>query len=167
MSVDSELHRVLNHSPGSARALVGFSLIVGIVSGAWLTSGASTEQPGWRFAILGPFMVCAAVAMVSLFVARDGVIERRTRIAWFWIALAFAFRTVGEAGAAFFTLGVLPTGNTVADIGFLAYYPALFVGILTMPQATRSRADGARWALDTGIIVVAGATLVWFLSLHD
>jgi len=112
-------------------------------------------------------MVCAAVAMVSLFVARDGVIERRTRIAWFWIALAFAFRTVGEAGAAFFTLGVLPTGNTVADIGFLAYYPALFVGILTMPQATRSRADGARWALDTGIIVVAGATLVWFLSLHD
>src|SRR5690606_41825229 len=133
MSVDSELHRVLNHSPGSARALVGFSLIVGIVSGAWLTSGASTEQPGWRFAILGPFMVCAAVAMVSLFVARDGVIERRTRIAWFWIALAFAFRTIGEAGAPFFPLGGFPTGTTAPDFGSLPTYPSPFAGFLTGP----------------------------------
>lgn len=167
MSVDSELHRVMNHSPGSARAMVGFSLLVSIISGAWLISGASMEQPGWQFAIFGPPLVSGAVAVVSLMVALDNVVERRSRAAWLWISLAFGIRTVGETGAALFAMGMLPVGSTVADVGFLAYYPALFLGILTMPQATRSRADGARWALDTGIIVVAGATLVWFLSLYD
>lgn len=147
--------------------MVAFSALMAILSGAWLASGASSDQPGWMFAALGPQLVCAAVAMVSLLVARADVIERRTRIAWAWIGLAFALRCLGEAGTAFELLGILPSGRTLADAGFLAYYPALFIGILSMPHATRSRAEGARWAMDTGIIVVAGATLVWFLSLHD
>ena len=166
MASDSELPSSFSEAPGWARKLVAAAVIVAILSAAWLGSGASTEQPGWQAGAIGPQLLCAVVVIVALGVASSGVVQPRTRLAWLFLAVAFGLRGAGEAIRGWTVMGALPEWNAWAEIGFIAHYPALLLGVLLLPSATRSRVDGARWGLDAGILLAAGTTLVWFLALH-
>jgi diguanylate cyclase (GGDEF)-like protein len=90
-------------------------------------------------------------------------LDRRTGRAWRRIALAFLLWWSGDVLWAWFELvrhrSPFPS---LADVGYLAFYPVLLWGVLSFPSVrTRVRA----WhtlALDLATVVVGGAMVLWY-----
>jgi diguanylate cyclase (GGDEF)-like protein len=53
-----------------------------------------------------------------------------------------------------------------ADAGYLAFYPLLMWGLLTLPGPRRSLLDRLKLWLDTGIVFVAGGMALWYLVIE-
>ena len=87
------------------------------------------------------------------------------RRAWIVIGVAFAAYLAGDV-AWFWLEVVLETEPypSVADVGYLAFYPLLLVGLLALP---RERPENpVRALLDLAIVLVGSGTVVWWLVLE-
>ena len=87
------------------------------------------------------------------------------RRAWFLIGLAFA--AFGFGDVAWFYLEIILAAQpfpSIADVGYLAFYPLLLVGLLTLP---RERSENLlRTLLDLAIVVVGTGTIIWWLVIQ-
>jgi diguanylate cyclase (GGDEF)-like protein/PAS domain S-box-containing protein len=87
-----------------------------------------------------------------------------TRRAWFCIALGFSAYAFGDL--AWFYFGI--TGQpipfpSIADVGFLAFFPFVLVGLSLLP---RERPEGMlRSLLDMALVMVGAGVVVWWLVL--
>lgn len=52
---------------------------------------------------------------------------------------------------------------SVADIGYLAFYPMLLWGLLSFPGVPRTRSDRRKVLFDAATVTVAGLMVVWYL----
>ena len=100
----------------------------------------------------------------ALLAARRGQ-TTGVRRAWLVIGLALAAYTSGDV--AWFCLEVVVRTRpypSIADVGYLAFYPLLLLGLLAIPKG---RPDNrSRTALDLAIVVVGASAIVWWLVLE-
>ncbi len=92
--------------------------------------------------------------------------DRRSVWAWRLLALSFAGFFAGDA--LYFAyqnlLGKTPFPS-LADAGYLVYYPLMFAGLLFLPTAVRDRRQRFRLLSACGIVVLAGGMLISYFFL--
>jgi diguanylate cyclase (GGDEF)-like protein len=104
-----------------------------------------------------------AAAMAAWVHRRD----RATRRAWLWLGAALSSYLVGDIVQMFYELGLrqdlpFPSG---ADLGYLAFYPMAFFGLLSLPTPRRSREQRLTAAFDVGTVVLGGSAVIWSVDL--
>jgi hypothetical protein len=95
----------------------------------------------------------ASVAAVATFAAARRYAGTPTGRAWALISLGMAFIAFGEGAWGFqeAILGRDVNSPAVADIGYLAFYVPVFIGLLLMPQGPLSGRGRVQLTLDIGI----------------
>ncbi len=112
-----------------------------------------------------------AICLVGLALTRSAARRESSyarRGPWGWMTLAFACRLWGEAVSAWLEAGQgAQPFPPVADIGFVAFYPAVAVALLRFPTPGRSPAHRGVLLLDV-VTVAAGAFVVlWHVLVSD
>ncbi len=92
-------------------------------------------------------LACAIAASHAYLVARE-------RAAWIVIALAMASWILGEFWYAAFRPETYPS---MADLGFIAFYPLLYVGIVLLLRSHASTIGGTLWLDGATAALAAGA----------
>ena len=99
-------------------------------------------------------------------VARRRDLDRQIRRAWGFIGGALlgymlddVLQFVYEA-----VLHVKPYPS-IANLCYLTFYPLMLVGMLQFPQTPKTRAGRAQVRLDAGALLLAGASVLWFVLL--
>ena len=110
--------------------------------------------------VLPGILATIAMALASKRSASD----RRTGLAWRWLAVSSFLLTAGYALMAYYQAhaGAVPFPS-LADVFLLAYYPCFLIGVLCFPSRAESRAGAIRLAVDATTILIGGASVVWFL----
>ena len=93
--------------------------------------------------------------------------DRRDRWAWRFFALGFIFSTVAEATWTFYELVLTQESPTpsLADVFYMAFYPAMFAGILFLVRRPPGRFTGITVILDSLLFTLGVAGLAWQLVL--
>jgi diguanylate cyclase (GGDEF)-like protein/PAS domain S-box-containing protein len=134
------------------------SLLVGVPY-----TRVSPESPA-SFLLYDPYLLGCALA-----VWWAGLRQREGRLLWYLAAAAIAVYVGGDLAwyAVLWTTGQSPASASIADIGYLAYYP-LVVGCLLVLLRRRRRGALPDWAtlLDSVIITIGLGLVLWiFLVL--
>ena len=110
----------------------------------------------------GSFLVALLAWHASA--ARD--ISSGARRGWRWIAVAYGLFWIGDAlWLVYEVILVTEPSPSLADVAYLAYYPALVIGLLSFPRVIRSSIERARFGLDAATIVLGGAMVAWFFVI--
>ncbi|MGH2705932.1 MAG: GGDEF domain-containing protein [Actinomycetota bacterium] len=93
-------------------------------------------------------------------------LDPRTRRAWGRIAVAYLCWWSGEVLWFYFEVvrGSEPFPS-LADAGYLAFYPLLLWGLLSFRSAPRAPAERTRLILDAATVVLGGTMIVWYLVI--
>lgn len=97
--------------------------------------------------------------------AADGIADG-TRRAWLWIGVAYLLFWSGDL--LWFTYEVVlhvEPSPSLADLAYLAYYPALVIGLVSFPRVLRTPMERLRFGLDTATVVLGGAMVAWLLVI--
>ncbi|WP_305790269.1 putative bifunctional diguanylate cyclase/phosphodiesterase [Symbioplanes lichenis] len=106
------------------------------------------------------------ILLLALRVVVRGGLEPAARRAWTILTAAFLCRVVAHVSW-FVEDGVLgdPPFPSVADYFFLLFVPLMLAGLLLLPAVRRSRAERVKLALDSFIVLVGAAVVLWYLAL--
>ncbi|MEO5858162.1 MAG: EAL domain-containing protein [Pyrinomonadaceae bacterium] len=109
---------------------------------------------------LGPCLIAARAAFLP-------ELPGRLRCAWAAIALADLAFALGSAIWIYFEnyLGEQPFPS-LADVGYLLYYPLMLFGLLMLVQKFRSAEEKLNFWLDAGVIIIAGSVVVWYFLIR-
>ena len=162
--VDSSLWRRWISDRGS-RAIV----VLGVVLAVYVTwqvfgwGGPEHEELIGDLSF-GPVILIASI--LAFRVARATSIRPHVRRAWLFIGLGLGAYLVGDVVQLVYEsiLDEQPY-PTVGDAAYLAFYPLLLVGIWQFPRERLQGFAVARMALDAAATVVAGAAIVWYVTL--
>jgi hypothetical protein len=148
--------------------LLGLSTATAVCVAYLLMVGLSWGQIADRslYSNLGMIPIGVAATVVA---ASAGTMRNDARSAWAWrlIAAAFACFCAGDILYFFYqnVLGRSPFPS-VADAGYLLYYPLMLVGLLTLRRERRGkgRPMWLRMAGGASLLLAGGASvIVWFL----
>ena len=93
-------------------------------------------------------------------------VDRRSRRAWRLMAIGFAGFFAGDA--LFFVyqnlLGITPFPSW-ADAGYLVYYPLMFAGLLSFPNAIRDQLERVAFYLDSFTVFLGGGMIISYFFL--
>lgn len=95
------------------------------------------------------------------------MLTARGRRAWRLISLANFSFLIGTLLWIYFEnyLGEQPFPSW-ADAGYLAYYPLMFVGLLSMVEKFRSGEERLNFWLDSSIVLIGGSMVVWYFLIR-
>ena len=94
--------------------------------------------------------------------SREEILSPRRRAAWRLIALANFSFMVGEVIWLILENGLgLTPFPSIADVGYLAFYPLMMSGLLLSVDKFRSGEEKLNFWLDASIVVLAGGMLLW------
>ncbi len=160
--------RVRGHPPARVRirAARGWTAVCLALLASWplamsvvvLASRNGTPPDGKT----GPVMVlytCVAI-LAGGRASRHPDLDLRTRRAWRLLVLALVLHLVDSA--LFAARTQIPAA---AEVVRLCLVPLLFGGMLTFPVRKKAPGDALRLALDLGIVISGGFTLLWYFSL--
>lgn len=139
---------------GLASAGVGLIALWLIVGGAAL----STQSAVTGFA--APLVDLIAVVLVAK--AARSVTPPRIRVAWSLIAFGMLVYAAGDGIWAW--VSIVQNADpfpSLADVGYVAFYPIVAGGLLLFPAPNRARREAVRLAIDSAIVVVGGGMVVW------
>ncbi len=109
-------------------------------------------------------LVLAAVAWRA---STAATLTRRRRLGWRLFALACFVYWVGNLFYFYFTVVLkVPAFPSIADAGYLAFYPLVFAALLCFSQRLESRVDRVQFWIDAATVMVGSATLVWYFLLQ-
>ncbi len=93
-------------------------------------------------------------------------LHRRARLAWRIVALALFFYVAGDVLWSYYEvlLGTDPFPS-LADVGYLLFYPTLMLGLVSFPFAPQTKASRLKFWLDAGTVVLGGWMIVWYFVL--
>jgi diguanylate cyclase len=132
--------------------LLAVVLILPVFFALWLV-----VKPGGASALMwfddSMLFGLASVAAMATFAAARRYAGTPTGRAWALISLGMVFIAFGEGAWGFqeAILGQDVNSPAVADIGYLAFYVPVFLGLLSMPQAPLSGRGRVQLTLDVGI----------------
>jgi diguanylate cyclase (GGDEF)-like protein len=114
--------------------------------------------------VAGPAIMTFDVAalVLALVVRRRADLDQRTRRAWTWFAVS---RGLGVASGLGFTLFPWESFPAPGDVLRLSSGLVLLVSLLMFGRREDGRLQRQKLALDVGAVVVAGAMLMWYLSV--
>ncbi|MEP7763870.1 GGDEF domain-containing protein [Sanguibacter sp. 25GB23B1] len=107
-----------------------------------------------------------ASIVLALRVVGLRLLERRSRVAWSFVAGSMVFQAWGDTAWTY--LEVLRGGVpdvSVADLGYGVMYPLMFVGLLLLPQRRWGWRPSLILTLDAATVVGAGFMVIWTVSL--
>jgi diguanylate cyclase len=149
---------------GSVAGWVAGAYTLGFVLWALLGGGGADQRE--LLSDVAPLPIGLLVPLLA-WRASTRAGDGATRRAWRLIAVAFALWWAGDV--AWFVLeAVLHQAPfpSPADAGYLGFYPLLALGLLALPSAPRSRAEGVKVALDALTVLLAAAMVVWYLVVE-
>jgi len=102
-------------------------------------------------------------ALLAWQASRQMGLDARTRQAWLLLGLGFAAFCIGDVIWAWIEI-VLEANPfpSLADVGYLSFYPLILAGLLTFPLALRTRGERTKFWLDALIVAGAGGTILWY-----
>jgi diguanylate cyclase (GGDEF)-like protein len=132
----------------------------------WFLLGSRTGPGAVRVADLAPIPFELIAMAAALRVRRRPRTTRRVKVAYTLIALSFASWAMGDMIWALLDL-VRHTEPfpSVADAGYLGFFPLLAAGLLLLPTVGRSRRDRIRLAVDVVIVGLASVMVIWHVVL--
>lgn len=112
--------------------------------------------------VLSP-TINALTTLILFRAARDSArLSRRTAKAWYYFAFAQLAFTLGDICWAVLELGLKQNPYpSIADFGYLAFYPLFIIGTCLATHRTHSVLDWAKRFLDLGIILLASLLGYW------
>jgi diguanylate cyclase (GGDEF)-like protein/PAS domain S-box-containing protein len=118
--------------------------------------------PDLELAINDAAFIPLGIAAVGFsLAARERTPAGPSRRAWLFLALAFGAYCLGDV--TWFTIEILRAEEvpypSLADALYLAYYPLLLLGLVSLAREERS--VNARFGLDLAIVLVGAGTVVW------
>jgi diguanylate cyclase (GGDEF)-like protein len=157
-----DLTRLENHGLARIDLVLGLALLAyGALYLSWLVlgwGGADLQLviADGVFIPLGALVV--ALAVRAAHTSQDAAVRR----AWWLLAASFSAYALGDLVWFFMEVvqgAEIPT-LSLADLGYLAFYPLLVLALLSLPR-TQHRSDRAL-LLDLGIVCTGCAVVVWW-----
>ncbi len=109
-------------------------------------------------------MTCGLAAVCMIYAAKHT--EGRSKSAWMILAVAQMASIFGEATWAFIEVGLHQNPfPSLADVGFLMFYPLFAIGIFLLPKVPLSSSERLKFLLDAGIIMIAATSLFWIFLI--
>ena len=143
-----------------------FTLVAYVVAtGAWMLSGLGGPKIQHLLGLLSD-SPANTLAVILTAVAARHVPRGALKNAWRCMAAALGLYLVGTVIATSSWLRGHDPFPGVADVFFVAFYPAVFAGVLFLIRARAMRVPWARLALDASIFVVGFGAFFWFLVIR-
>ncbi len=138
----------------------GLAAMATTVLGIMLMGGLSTE---WLRSLMGiAGLAVSGVTVLIVLRAAAMSAEPASALAWRWLAAALMLVSVGDGAA---IIGG-PWGGPVTIIGvssIILAYPCVMIGFRCFPSTARSMIQQSIFWLDTLIVIVGAALVLWFL----
>jgi diguanylate cyclase (GGDEF)-like protein len=107
-----------------------------------------------------------AAALLSWLAAQRPGLDRRNSQAWRLIAGSYLCYWAGDLG--WFYLDAVRGSRpypSLADVGYLSFYPFLAMALLRLPTPRRSPRERAVLALDTATVMIGTFLMIWYLVI--
>jgi two-component system cell cycle sensor histidine kinase/response regulator CckA len=132
----------------------------------WVSAGGGASAHGALVSDLVTLPFGLGASILALRTALRGRDARRVLTAWLVLGAAFLAFWLGDVlwFVADATQGTVPYPSW-ADVGYLAYYPLLLVGLLLLAKRTRNSVERLKFSLDAGAIFLGGGLLAWYFVL--
>ena len=143
---------------------IGLVIYVAICA-AWMLTGLGGERITHYIGLLTDAPACLIPVVVAVAAARQ-LAPGALRTAWQCLSVAFALYFVGTSVAVNSWLHGLDPFPGLADVFFLAFYPAFFAGVGFMIRAAAVRVRWAQFSIDAMILVVGFGAFFWFLIIR-
>ena len=160
---------------GVASGLVGLYILLYVAwtKFQWGATEAFRLIPAWdvdrNFALISDlaFQPVSILAVIFAWrIALNRTFAPALRRVWFILGLAVAAQTLGDT--TWFYLDVIlgtEVFPSVADIFFLAFYPLVLIGLLSLPSAPMKSTERLRFLLDLAIILITAWMAIWFFII--
>ena len=91
----------------------------------------------------------------------------RSRIGWRLIALAGTLYLFGNAVWFYYEVvrGITTPFPSLADLGYVAFYPPILAGIACFLRPMENRAEQTLFWLDLGVVALGAVSLIWYFLL--
>jgi diguanylate cyclase (GGDEF)-like protein len=149
---------------GAAFALA--AVVLWCVVAGFFISGGGSEAVRTVWIDVALVVLDLLAALTAVLAGRAEHLERRTRVGWQLVGLAFAFRAVAD-GIWWWLEAVQGEQPfpSLADLFYVLFVPTLLAALLTFPVRRRTRGEQQRLWLDIAIVLVGAFMVVWYLVL--
>lgn len=152
--------------PGIGGWLVVFTGVYVMAFCAWLIGrwGGPANAAVISDASFLPMSLVAAIC--SFRASRRQRADRRTAQAWRLIGISYLCYWAGDVGWFYFDAvrGSRPYPS-IADVGYLSFYPFLAAGLLRLPEARRSVRERTVLFMDTATVTIASFLGIWYVII--
>jgi diguanylate cyclase (GGDEF)-like protein/PAS domain S-box-containing protein len=116
---------------------------------------------------LATLPVWLAAGVLTWRASTHAALPASARRAWRLLALANFVYWAGDVMWLYFEVWQQTQPfPSLADAGYLLYYPLALWGLVRFPAAARTRAERSRFWLDAGTVLLGGAIVVWYAVLR-
>src|SRR6266508_3150453 len=166
----NELHsNTLNIIPvwlKGRKSLLGFSMAVyAILYSAWIYFKWTDPAYEQLIANLGYLPLSLFSAISAIYAANQNQIDQRTRRAWQFIALGLIFSVIGDIAYLVLELTTGIRFPDIPDFFYWAFYPVVFIGLITIPTQLSDPAQKKTWKLDIAIIITGFTAILWYFII--
>lgn len=132
----------------------------------WVIVGAGDLQLYASISPLGLVSIDLIVVMFGIRIAVYKPFDARLRRGWLLISLGIAASTIAEAFWLIYGLFHLTPLPFITDILYVAYYPLVLAGLLSLPYTPVKLRDRIIFILDISIVAVSCTMLMWASTLN-
>jgi diguanylate cyclase (GGDEF)-like protein len=139
--------------------VLGTGLLIAAPYSGFLSDWAQTVV-----ADLGPVVLGLVAVLAALRVASRPEVEGSLQRAWRRLAIAFSCWWAGDV--IWFVYEVVLRQEpfpSLADVGYLAFYPCAAWALLSFPSVARRRSDWTKLGLDALTVLLCAAMGIWYL----
>jgi PAS domain S-box-containing protein len=159
----------MDREPGNLRKPAQLAAVFGLYTVLfllWIVIGTGHEDAPTLIIGLSHIPVESAGVAVAWWASRRSP-DPLTARAWRLISVALALWVVGDSLLA--ALDVVTTDEpflSPADVAYLAFYPCLASGLLSLPGAPRDRRTRLNLALDAVIVLLGASMVIWYVVVQ-
>ncbi len=129
----------------------------------WIVIGASPAKSTAFANDLVQVLMPAVALTATILLARHPNLDPDAKTAWRRTSIAYAVFAFAQFGWLLYSqvFKVRPFPS-LADIGFLVFYPTMLFALLSFPTAEQTRHHRRKFILDLVSVMIAGTTVVWY-----
>jgi diguanylate cyclase (GGDEF)-like protein len=147
--------------------VVGAAALYTIAFSVWVLVAGGPDRTSTFIGDAAFLPAGITAAFIAWRAAAHPALDPRTRRAWRLIGLAFFSWWCGDAVWFWFeAIRHVQPFPSLADAGYLVFYPLLLWGLLTLPGAPRAALDRLKVWLDAGTVLLGGTMAVWYLVIQ-
>jgi GAF domain-containing protein len=114
---------------------------------------------------LGYLPLSFFAAINAVYAGSQKDIDPRTRRAWQFIALGLICFVIGDILYLALELTIGIGFPDIPDFLYLAFYPLVFIGLLTIPTQLSDPAQKKTWKYDIAIVITGFASILWYFII--